>query len=164
MTQVKRSIERKSYVGDILVSARSLLSIIDGIATKSTGSFLDGLREIADIDAEIGLSHFTEAETMYREEVELFHKKLLKECDNMSAYLDERDANDFSVSVHAMKSALAIVGAEYLSKTAANMETAIKKGDTDYCLEQFPAFKEKLFSLRKRLSAVFPNTEPITEK
>jgi signal transduction histidine kinase/CheY-like chemotaxis protein/HPt (histidine-containing phosphotransfer) domain-containing protein len=135
-----------------------------GEAEGAADGFLEYLREIADINAEIGLSRFSGIEGMYRDTVELFHKKIIAECENMSAYLDEGDADGFSIVIHAMKSTLAVVGAMALSEAAAGMETASKEGNIDYCLERYPAFKEKLLSLHGRLTAVFPETGPLSEK
>jgi HPt (histidine-containing phosphotransfer) domain-containing protein len=101
---------------------------------------------------------------MYRDAVEFFHKKIINECDVISAYLEEGDADGFSIAIHAMKSSLAVVGAMALSEAAAGMEAASKDGDIDYCLERYPAFKEKLLSLHGRLSAIFPEAGPLSEK
>jgi HPt (histidine-containing phosphotransfer) domain-containing protein len=92
---------------------------------------------------------------MYRETLELFDKKLVRECDAMSAKIHNGDIKSFSITVHAMKSALSTIGAMALSETAAKLETASKDNDIEYCAERFPAFKDKLLNLHEELSAIF---------
>jgi HPt (histidine-containing phosphotransfer) domain-containing protein len=99
---------------------------------------------------------------MYHETTKILHKKLAWECNNMTANLNDKDLKAFNISIHAMKSSMATIGAMELSEAAFKLETASKNGDLDYCLEQFPNLKEKLLSLRQRLSVLFPET--VTEK
>ena len=63
-----------------------------------------------------------------------------------------------------MKSSLSTVGAMELSETAMKLETASKNGDINYCLEKFPRFRERLFSLHERLSVILPSAEAVCEK
>jgi HPt (histidine-containing phosphotransfer) domain-containing protein len=63
----------------------------------------------------------------------------------------------FSISVHAMKSMLATIGAVTLSESAMKLETSTKKKEYDYCVRHFPELKEKLLSLHERLSLIFPD-------
>jgi HPt (histidine-containing phosphotransfer) domain-containing protein len=103
-------------------------------------------------------------EKMYLETVELFNKKLVRECDAMSAKIHNGDIKNFSIAVHAMKSALSTIGAMGLSETAAKLEMASKNNDIEYCMERFPAFKDKLLNLHEELSAIFPDGGAVTEK
>jgi HPt (histidine-containing phosphotransfer) domain-containing protein len=103
-------------------------------------------------------------EKMYRETLELFNKKLVKECDSMSAKIHNGDLKGFSIAVHAMKSALSTIGAMGLSETALKLETASKNNDIEYCTERFPAFKDKLLNLHEELSAIFPDGETESAK
>jgi HPt (histidine-containing phosphotransfer) domain-containing protein len=63
----------------------------------------------------------------------------------------------FSISVHAMKSMLATIGAVTLSESAGKLETSAKKKEYDYCVLHFPELKEKLLSLHERLSIILPD-------
>jgi HPt (histidine-containing phosphotransfer) domain-containing protein len=77
----------------------------------------------------------------------------------MSKFLDEKNTQGFSISVHSMKSMLAAVGAVKLSETALGLETASKERELDYCLKAFPDFQERLLSLHERLSEIFPSED-----
>ena len=94
----------------------------------------------------------------------MFYKKLLLECDNMTDYLAAEDMESFSISIHAMKSSLATVGAMRLSETAAELETASKNRKIDFCAEKFPELREKLLALHKKLAVIFEVTHDTLEK
>jgi signal transduction histidine kinase/DNA-binding NarL/FixJ family response regulator/HPt (histidine-containing phosphotransfer) domain-containing protein len=124
---------------------------------EETDRFLDVLGQIAEINTEIGLSHVSGVKKLYFDGVALFCKNLLSECRKMTDFLNDSDINNFSISVHAMKSMLATIGAASLSELALKLETASKKKEYDYCTQYFPELKEKLLSLHGRLSFFFPD-------
>jgi len=126
--------------------------------------FWDALDEIGDINSTIGLSRVSGIESMYRDNLVLFQKKLLKDCAHLSACIDDLDIEKFSISIHAMKSVLATVGAMKLSESAQRLETASKNRDLIYCVDRFPYLKERLLYLHEALSAVFPEDEAASEK
>jgi HPt (histidine-containing phosphotransfer) domain-containing protein len=127
--------------------------------------FLDILGQISEINVKIGLNHFSGMKKLYYESVSLFYEKLLAECEKMSAFLDGSDISNFSISVHAMKSTLATIGAVNLSELALKLETASKKKEYDYCVQYFPELKEQLLSLHGSLSLVFADVtdDPVKE-
>ncbi|MDR1813154.1 MAG: response regulator [Candidatus Fibromonas sp.] len=128
-------------------------------AIEISGGFLDALGKMDGINTEIAMEYFSGMEDIYRDTFELFYRKIIKECDVMSGYLNSGNIHHFSISVHAMKSTLSTVGAMSLSETAFKLEMASKNGDADYCREMFRSFRENLLSLREKLSAIFPDTE-----
>jgi CheY-like chemotaxis protein/HPt (histidine-containing phosphotransfer) domain-containing protein len=117
---------------------------------------LGAIGEIDEINAEIGLSRVSGIKKMYLETLALFDKKLVAECDAMSTAINSKDIKSFAIQVHAMKSALSTIGAMDLSVMAFKLETAAKTDNVNYCQERFPAFKEKLINLHKKLSAFYP--------
>ena len=131
--------------------------------TADTGDaysrFIDSIRKIDEINAEVGIRRFSTMKDILYSTFEMFYKKIISECDNMTASLQAKDINNFAISIHAMKSSLATIGAMRLSETASELETASKKGDIDYCTQQFPGFKEKLLVLHAKLSVIFPGGE-----
>jgi CheY-like chemotaxis protein len=131
----------------------------DASPEKTSGTFLEALNKVGAINTEIGLSRVSGMEEMYRETLELFDKKIVTECDAMSSKIHNGDIKNFSISVHAMKSALSTVGAMSLSEAALKLETASKNDDIEYCMEKFPAFRDKLLNLHKDLSAIFTGGE-----
>ena len=126
-------------------------------------SFLAEAGKIGEINIEIGLSQLSGSKKIYRNTLEIFNKKLVSECDSMTRSLEANDIKNFTISVHAMKSMLAIIGATALSQTALELEAASKSGDIDHCTQRFPEFKDRLLSLHKKLSAAFSVSQEKTE-
>ena len=119
-------------------------------------AFWDAIDDTGEINTTIGLSHVSGIESMYRDNLILFSKKLVQECEHMSVFLDNLDISGFSISIHAMKSTLATIGAMKLSEAAFKMETASKSKDLILCIERFPHFRDRLLSLHEVLSAILP--------
>jgi signal transduction histidine kinase/CheY-like chemotaxis protein/HPt (histidine-containing phosphotransfer) domain-containing protein len=70
----------------------------------------------------------------------------------------------FTTQVHAVKSALANIGAEALSKEAALLEKAGKEADMPLIREKLPAFREELVALTARVGAALaPEPMPATD-
>jgi HPt (histidine-containing phosphotransfer) domain-containing protein len=126
--------------------------------------FLDALNNIEEVNTVIGLNNFSGVEDMYRETFELFYRNLARECEDMSRVLNDNDLHKFSISVHAMKSALATVGIVGLSETALGLEMASKSNKADFCTSNFPDFKEKLLLLEKELHGIFPDLKVQNQK
>ena len=128
-------------------------------AHKTHDRFLDAVVKTGAINIEVGLVQLSGDRDRYRNTLNIFHKRIIYECDNMSASLGAADLNRFKISVHAMKSMLAIIGAQALSETALELEMAAQNNDLDSCTQKFPLFREKLLSLHTQLSAIFPAAE-----
>jgi signal transduction histidine kinase/HPt (histidine-containing phosphotransfer) domain-containing protein/ActR/RegA family two-component response regulator len=128
-------------------------------------AFWDALDKIGDINSSIGLRHASGVESIFHDNLVLFHKKFISEFERMSTYLDDIDIENFSISIHTMKSILATIGAIKLSEAASKIEAASKNKDLLYCIDRFPYFKERLLTLHKELSDILLTTdEPVLEK
>ncbi|MCL2762651.1 MAG: response regulator [Treponema sp.] len=119
--------------------------------------FLDNVRKISKINTDIGLSHLSDKVDIYRNTLGIFHKKLVSECNNMTVSLDSKDIQKFRISIHAMKSMLAIIGASVLSESAYKLEIASANQEIDYCTQEFPTLKEQLLLLHNKLSVIYNN-------
>jgi signal transduction histidine kinase/HPt (histidine-containing phosphotransfer) domain-containing protein len=125
--------------------------------------FMDGMKDIEEINMEIGLRRFSGMKDIFYSTLEMFYKKILSECNKMTSFLDARDIKNFMISVHTMKSSLATIGAMRLSETASELETSSKNQDFDSCVRQFPEFKEKLLTLHAKLSVIYSGGEIYNE-
>jgi CheY-like chemotaxis protein/anti-sigma regulatory factor (Ser/Thr protein kinase) len=134
-----------------------------GEATDISG-ILDQLDMLDEINIKIGLRYFSNMRKSYCEAAEAFSKRLLKECENMSDFLDGRDMVNFTISVHALKSSLATLGVIGLPDLAEELEKASKNDESDYCEKHYPIFKEKLLFLHERLSVIFPKAKETSAK
>ncbi|MCL1807716.1 MAG: ATP-binding protein [Oscillospiraceae bacterium] len=134
-------------------------------AINATGSaFLDAVGQSGEIKPEIGLSRVSGMEGLYRETLELFQHKLIPEGQKMSGFLEEGDIGNFAISVHAMKSSLATVGAMRLSEVALKLEMAAKSRDTETCTGTFPELIEGITALHQHLTTVFAEEKTAVQK
>jgi len=135
-------------------------------AEQETGSeFLNALNKIDEINVEIGMSRVSGMENMYRETLALFNQKIIPDCNAMYDMINNGDIHGFSISIHAMKSALSTIGAMNLSETALRLEMASKNKDFGFCVQKFPVFKDKLANLHEELSVIFgDNIETASRK
>jgi len=133
--------------------------------TKTAGtveineSFFDDVDKIDEINIEDGLKQSSGNKDIYRNLLEMFYKSIISECNSMQDSLDAKDLKNFMITVHALKSILAMIGAMPLSKAAGKLESASKDNKIDYCSKNFSDFKDRLISLHKQLSGIFPDGE-----
>ena len=125
-------------------------------------SFWEAVCKISEINTEIGLSYTSDRKDTYRNALNIFNKNALLEFGKMSAFLDDKDLKSFCISVHAMKSMLATIGAKGLSDEAYTIEASASKQDIDSCTQMFSVFREKIQSLCGQLSAIFSEGDSIT--
>ena len=128
-------------------------------ADKTYDRFLDAVGKTGEINTGIGLAQLLDDKGRYHGTLSMFYKRIIPECNSMSASLDGGDLNRFKISVHAMKAMLAIIGAQALSETALELETAAQSNDMDSCTQKFPQFKERLLLVQKKLAVIFPTAE-----
>jgi CheY-like chemotaxis protein len=133
-------------------------------AARAGDGFIEQLSEIGELNAQIGLSRVSGVETMYKDMLELFYRQMAAELTKLDTFNGTGDMRGFSVTVHAMKSALSTVGAMGLSGLASALEDASKNGDGDYCAAHYGAFKDKLVALRDKLAEVFPDEKSFFKK
>jgi HPt (histidine-containing phosphotransfer) domain-containing protein len=131
---------------------------------EGNAEFWETLGKIEDINAELGLQRIGGLKKMYRGNLQLFTDKLAGDMEKMQAFVEGHDSSGFAIAVHALKSALASIGATGLSAMANELELAAKGGDAEYCSTEFPGFRQRLLSLHERLSAVFPPAEPAGQR
>jgi signal transduction histidine kinase/HPt (histidine-containing phosphotransfer) domain-containing protein len=121
--------------------------------------FIESISHIKEINTKTAMRGFANVVEMYHNAVKFFTKKLIAQCNEISDYLNSGNQNGFTVTIHAMKSMLAAIGAMELSDSAHKLEDSSRNGDVDYCMEHYPPLQEKLFSLHSALLAIFPNTK-----
>jgi HPt (histidine-containing phosphotransfer) domain-containing protein len=129
----------------------------DETAVKQEASIMDVLDMVAEIDKEVGLSHFGGDVEIYHETLMNFAKYFMQQCDKMSGTLESGDISGFAASAHLIKSMLSTIGAMDLSQTALSLELAAKDENSDFCQDAYPDFLEKLKGLYKQLSTALQN-------
>ena len=130
---------------------------------EANNTFLDAVNKISEINTKAGLHNLSGSMDLYRNTLEKFYRKLALECNNMNALLENKDINNFLISIHAMKSMLAIIGASVLSETAHELEIAAINLDIEYCMRKFGEYRNALFLLNGQLARLFPADHNSTE-
>jgi CheY-like chemotaxis protein/HPt (histidine-containing phosphotransfer) domain-containing protein len=126
--------------------------------------FWNVITKVSEINIETGLNRVSGRKDMYRNNLKLFKERIVADNEKMTRFLNNGDIRNFSITVHAIKSSLASIGAEQLSSIALNLETASAKDDTEYCLEHFPAFSQRLVFLHEELFKAMLSGENVEEE
>jgi len=129
---------------------------------EESEKFINILSGIEEINIETGLSYISGGKDAYKNTLEIFYEKLVSECDNMSSFLKAKDISSFLVSIHAMKSMLAIIGATALSGKAYELEIASSNQDIAFCTRGFGEFKNELLILHKKLSSIYAGASALS--
>ena len=164
---VSKPIDGKELNGVLkkwLVSASvQSVPVPSGPEPETNGGFLDALAGIG-LNVKVGLVRFSNKKDVYQDIVKDFYLSFPKLCKNLSSAMERQDIAGFAMAVHSMKSSLSTIGAMELTKKAAELETAARKEDAAFCVNEYPAFNEGLLELYEQLSGVIPSGADAPEK
>jgi signal transduction histidine kinase/DNA-binding response OmpR family regulator len=116
---------------------------------------------IDDVDTARGIAMTGGSARQYQEVLALYCDDAARRLEMLREPPGEDGLVSFTTQVHALKSASASIGAASLSKRAAELEMAGKKGDLSFIRENLSEFRGDLASLTKRVRAAIPS-EPET--
>ncbi|MDR2092257.1 MAG: response regulator [Azoarcus sp.] len=112
------------------------------------------LPKIEGVDIAVGLSHVGGSEERYWSLLDVFRQDVAQRLPLLEAPVLSGDLKAFTTDVHAMKSALANVGANALSKSAALLESAGVRGDGAFIRQHLEKFRSGLGTLVMRIDEV----------
>jgi signal transduction histidine kinase/CheY-like chemotaxis protein len=116
--------------------------------------------QIKGVDSDKGMVMTGGTVEGYRKVLTRFYKDALEQLSLLQAMPDEQGLPAFATRVHALKSAVATIGAADLAAEAARLEAAGKAGDRAAIREGIPGFAERLAALtegiRQALETAFP--------
>jgi CheY-like chemotaxis protein len=119
-------------------------------------AYSDALR-IEGVDVELGLKRIGGSMKDYLEVLEIYCRDVESSL-HVLENIPWEDINNYTIRVHALKSASANIGAVALSNEAAFLEEAAKKGDLQAIWEKTDIFRERLagliYGIRAALSLV----------
>jgi signal transduction histidine kinase/HPt (histidine-containing phosphotransfer) domain-containing protein len=129
----------------------------DGGASFAAGNqgSLSGL-EIPGVDVKRGIAMTGGTPEGYGQALSTLRKDAEARMELLTAEQAEHDIKIFTTQVHALKSALASVGAAALSEEAARLEAAGKTGDAAFIRERIGGFRENLSGLAGHIGAALP--------
>jgi HPt (histidine-containing phosphotransfer) domain-containing protein len=125
---------------------------------EGADDFLEKVKTIADLDISKGLLLIGGGKEEYSELLRVTIHAIGESIEKMHR-LYEETPGEFGIAVHGMKGALYSIGAENLGEEAQKLEFAAKSGDTAYCSSHYLEFEEKLKTLSRNLSSLFPREE-----
>jgi len=115
---------------------------------------------IEGLDKNKGLQMVGGAVKNYFEILNIFYNDLRKKIGELNLCLETGDISLFTIHVHALKNACAVVGAQKLSGEAQSLEMAGKRDDLSYINENGPIFVSALEKMTNDVNAVLSGNEP----
>ncbi|MCL2721196.1 MAG: ATP-binding protein [Treponema sp.] len=129
--------------------------IING-NSNNNGSIL----KIEGIDTEKGIKMTGGTKEGYIAVLSIFCKDSLERMKTMPALANDESLSTFVVYIHAVKSAAAAIGAQYVSAEAAKLEVAGRENDKTYIKDNLERFFIKLTALISRIDAALEADKP----
>jgi signal transduction histidine kinase/CheY-like chemotaxis protein len=112
------------------------------------------LPEIAGVNVAAGLARIGGSKKRYLELLETFCRDAAAGFSLLEKEPDAASLRSFTTLVHALKSALANIGANGLSQTAALLEKAGRESDMPVIRDNLPPFREELAVLTERIGGI----------
>ncbi|GHU89005.1 hypothetical protein FACS1894202_06240 [Clostridia bacterium] len=106
---------------------------------------------IAGVNTEKGIEYSGGSEDYYVRVLETFRRNGSSYVNTIRGCLESGDLPLYTISVHALKSAAANIGADDISMTAFDLETAGKRGDAQYVSVNTPMFLDSLEKLMRNI-------------
>jgi signal transduction histidine kinase/HPt (histidine-containing phosphotransfer) domain-containing protein/FixJ family two-component response regulator len=122
------------------------------------------LPEIAGVDAASGLARMGGSADRYLALLETFCRDAAAGFALLTKEPDDASLLSFTTLVHALKSALANIGADGLSQTAALLEKAGREADLSLLRDKLPLFREELAALTARIKEIAARARSETEE
>ncbi|MDR2669871.1 MAG: transporter substrate-binding domain-containing protein [Desulfovibrio sp.] len=112
------------------------------------------LPEIAGVDVAAGTARIGGSQRRYLNLLEIFCRDVQAGFALLETVPDADGMRTFTTLVHALKSALAGIGADALSRRAASLETAGREADLPAIRDGLPPFRQELAALTARIDEI----------
>lgn len=113
------------------------------------------------IDIQTGINYSGGVYEDYIDVIRLYYKSGLEKKEQIQKLFEDKEWNDYTIMVHALKSTSLGIGAKELSEMAKNQEKAGKENNTEYILANHNKLMEAYSNV---LSEIASNKEFIPEK
>jgi putative two-component system response regulator len=114
---------------------------------------IEQLKSIEGLDTKTGLTNTGNLEETYFEVLRTLCTDFDQQIASLRETIEKKDWQGFSILIHGVKGALAVIGAEKLRERSYNLELASKNGDEEYCQKTAPAVIESIIAFRDALAA-----------
>ncbi len=125
---------------------------------ESTDRIPDWLFDVKGINVKDGVK-FGGGQDGFMSILNVFYRTADGNANEIEKLYDEGDIENYTIKVHALKSASRIVGAAEISELARTLEMAGKSGDKEYMDEHTKELLDKYRTLKKDLKPLFPTDE-----
>ncbi len=129
---------------------------------SQTKAYLDKLSDVSEIDKEAGLKNCGSSEG-YLSVLSVFHKTAGVKAEEIKQYYDEKDIENYTIKVHALKSSARIIGAGKLSGLAEELENAGKSNDIIFINKNTSKLLEMYNDINKELQFLDEQNEELPE-
>ena len=126
----------------------------DKEAGKEIPEILKPLEGLELIDLHTGINNSGSANA-YLPLLRIFYTSMEDNAGELNRLYDEKDVENYTIKVHALKSSAKIIGAAAFGEEAQKLEDAGKSGDLAYIEQTHAAFIEDYLSFKEPLSEVF---------
>jgi signal transduction histidine kinase/CheY-like chemotaxis protein len=113
------------------------------------------LFQISGLNTDLGLVRTGGSIQKYKEILDTFHQDVVSRLDILKSVPDEDNLENFTIHIHAIKSASASVGGLELASYAAKLEEAGNLGNFDSIKKILPIFLENLVITTENIKAFF---------
>ncbi|MBQ1868630.1 hybrid sensor histidine kinase/response regulator, partial [Selenomonas sp.] len=123
---------------------------------------LEPLKGLAWLDLALGIKNSGSVEG-YLPLLKIFYDSIEEMAADIEGFYAERNLNDYTIKVHALKSSARIIGAKDFGEEAQMLENAGKAGNMDYIRAHHEDFLETYRGFKVQLAAVFGTGQPALE-
>ncbi len=122
-------------------------------ADDTLESLPDWLEKLSEIDVKAGLDNCGSVDG-YLSVLSVFHKTAVSKAIEIEELFESGDYPGYTIKVHALKSSARIIGADEISRLAADLEAAGKENNTDYITANTGRLISMYRELNGKLSAL----------
>jgi CheY-like chemotaxis protein len=117
------------------------------------------LPQIAGIDAALGLSRTGGNREAWLKALEVFRKDAREGMTTLQSALDAQDFKNFTIHIHALKSACGTIGAIILAEQAAALETAGRDANPEFLAAHLENFRQDMTDTLESLDLFLLETQ-----
>lgn len=113
--------------------------------------------ELSEVNVEAGIKNNGDEES-YLEALKVYASMVGTYIDEITQYMQDKDIENATIKIHALKSTSRIIGAESIGEKALALETAGKAGDMDTLEKEVDGLLERCGKLGEQLHPLLENT------